>query len=100
MTNVRIIAGGAFRDCSNLTSITIPSSVTSIGSQAFLGCFALDTVIFEDQETEWTADFNGGTEIYIITKEDLKNPSTMADYLTGDTDNYISYSSLTKKQSA
>ena len=32
------IAGSAFRDCSGLTSITIPNSVTSIGNYAFYKC--------------------------------------------------------------
>ena len=32
------INGSAFRDCSGLTSITIPNSVTSVGNYAFLGC--------------------------------------------------------------
>ena len=32
------INGSAFRDCSGLTSITIPNSVTSIGSDAFYHC--------------------------------------------------------------
>ena len=32
------IAVGAFRDCSGLTSVTIPNSVTSIGGSAFYGC--------------------------------------------------------------
>ena len=34
----------AFRDCSALTSITIPRTVTAIGEQAFAGCTALDSV--------------------------------------------------------
>jgi hypothetical protein len=32
------IADNAFYDCSDLTSVTIPNSVTSIGSYAFLNC--------------------------------------------------------------
>ena len=32
------IAGGAFKGCSNLVSVEIPQSVTSIGSYAFSGC--------------------------------------------------------------
>ncbi|PWM00115.1 MAG: hypothetical protein DBY04_01130 [Clostridiales bacterium] len=34
----KVIAGGAFWECSNLMSIEIPSSVTSIGSSAFYNC--------------------------------------------------------------
>lgn len=30
-----------FEDCSSLTSITIPESVTSIGNSAFYGCSSL-----------------------------------------------------------
>ncbi|MBC8207433.1 MAG: leucine-rich repeat protein [Kiritimatiellales bacterium] len=30
-----------FRECSGLTSVTIPSSVTSIGDSAFNGCSGL-----------------------------------------------------------
>ncbi len=36
----------AFEDCSNLISITIPSSIIKIGSSAFLGCSSLQTIIF------------------------------------------------------
>ena len=32
---ITTIGGGAFRDCSALTSVTIPNSVTTIGSSAF-----------------------------------------------------------------
>ena len=32
------ICDSAFYDCGSLTSITIPNSVTSIGSSAFSGC--------------------------------------------------------------
>ena len=36
--NISTIIGGAFQGCSSLTSVTIPNSVTSIGSDAFWGC--------------------------------------------------------------
>ena len=36
--NVTSIGYAAFWQCSGLTSVTIPNSVTSIGSSAFSGC--------------------------------------------------------------
>ena len=41
----RLIADDAFDDCSGLTSITIPNSVTCIGDRAFYGCESLKSVI-------------------------------------------------------
>ena len=42
--SVTSIGQEAFRDCSKLTSITIPNSVTSIGEYAFRGCTSLTSV--------------------------------------------------------
>ena len=43
-SSVTSIGGQAFSNCSALTSINIPSSVTSIGGQAFFGCSALTSI--------------------------------------------------------
>ena len=40
----KVIAYGAFRDCSRLTNITIPNSVKGIGSYAFYNCYGLTSV--------------------------------------------------------
>ena len=39
------IGSGAFGDCSGLTSVTIPNSVTSIGDEAFYNCSFLKYII-------------------------------------------------------
>ena len=45
------IADGAFSDCSGLTSVTIPNSVTSIGNYAFNGCSGLTSVTIPNSVT-------------------------------------------------
>ena len=42
--SVTSIGGGAFSDCSGLTSVTIGNSVTSIGNSAFKGCSGLTSI--------------------------------------------------------
>ena len=44
-----------FYNCKNLTSITIPKSVTTIGEGAFSGCNSLKDVYYEGTKTQWNA---------------------------------------------
>ena len=48
---VTSIGYGAFRDCSGLTSITIPNSVTTIGEYAFHGCSGLTSITIPSSVT-------------------------------------------------
>jgi hypothetical protein len=50
-SSVTSIGSSAFRDCSGLTSLTIPSSVTSIGSSAFSGCTGLTSLTIPSSVT-------------------------------------------------
>ena len=49
--SVTSIGDYAFRDCSGLTSVTIPNSVTSIGNWAFFGCSGLTSVTIPNSVT-------------------------------------------------
>ena len=40
------IGGSAFADCGGLTSVTIPDSVTSMGSEVFMACYVLQSATF------------------------------------------------------
>ena len=48
---VTAIGFQAFRDCTSLTSVTIPDSVTSIGNSAFRNCSGLTSVTIPDSVT-------------------------------------------------
>ena len=53
--SVRRIESFAFRDCTSLTSVTIPDIVRSIGDCAFYGCDSLTSVTFEGTVARWKA---------------------------------------------
>jgi len=67
-SSVKVISAGAFRECS-LSSITLPNSVTSIGSSAFRGCSGLTSVTIPNSVTsigEYNQEIKGETNVEII----------------------------------
>ena len=63
--DITIIRGEAFCDCSNLTSVTIPSSLTRIEWNAFRGCTSLETIKFPSNinEIECSLDIRGVSKL-------------------------------------
>ncbi|MBR5570372.1 MAG: leucine-rich repeat domain-containing protein [Oscillospiraceae bacterium] len=50
-SGTKLIGSSAFRDCTELTSLTIPGSVTAIGDDAFYSCSGLISVIIPGSVT-------------------------------------------------
>ncbi len=66
---VRRISYGAFQDCTGLTSINIPNSVTEIGGDAFENCTRLTSVTLPNSLTYLTG-FRGCTGLTAINIAD------------------------------
>lgn len=69
------IGDDAFRDCSNLTKITIPDSVTSIGDNAFNGCSGIASITIPDSVTNVGANAFTGCPIVTATVPAVALPS-------------------------
>ena len=66
--SVTSIGWGAFENCTGLTSVTIPNSVTSIGWSAFHGCSGLTSVTISNSVTSIESDaFYGCTGLTSVT---------------------------------
>ena len=79
-SSVTSLGNGCFNDCSGLTSITIPSSVTSLGGACFSGCKNLETVYFKGKKCN--SSYKG---LYIPTTSIIKVPT---EYLQGYKDSF------------
>ncbi|MGM9825551.1 MAG: leucine-rich repeat domain-containing protein [Paludibacteraceae bacterium] len=65
--SVTSIGRSAFEDCSSLTSVTIPNSVTGIGDYAFWDCSALTSITIPNSVTSIGDNvFSGCTSLPII----------------------------------
>lgn len=69
--SVTSIGERAFRGCTNLSSITIPDSVTSIGVAAFSSCTSLASIVIPDNVTSIGAgSFSGCTSLTTVVIPD------------------------------
>ena len=67
-TNLSYIAGNSFKDCTGLTTVSLPDCVTNIYYRAFMGCTSL-TAITMPLRMEYLGDdaFNGCTGLREVT---------------------------------
>ncbi|MBQ3427248.1 MAG: leucine-rich repeat domain-containing protein [Clostridia bacterium] len=74
-TAITSIGTGAFRGCTGLTGVTIPSGVTSIDNYAFYGCTKLTSMTIPGSVTTiGESAFNGCTGLMSITVDE-NNPN-------------------------
>lgn len=56
--DVTAIAEDAFANCTNLTAVSIPSTITSIGSGAFAGCSSLNNIVVDANNAKYDSRDN------------------------------------------
>ena len=88
--NVTSIAASAFYGATNLTSVTIPTSVTVIKESAFEGCTNLTTVNIPSVTTIGVNAFYGCSSLTSVTI-----PSTVTNILGNPFRNCVNLSSIT-----
>ncbi|MBR2970614.1 MAG: leucine-rich repeat domain-containing protein [Clostridia bacterium] len=67
ITGGESIKNSAFYNCSNLTSITIPDTVTSIGDYAFIACYDLERVFYMGTAEDWSEISIGSDNSYLTS---------------------------------
>ncbi|MBR4766136.1 MAG: leucine-rich repeat protein, partial [Clostridia bacterium] len=51
--SVNSISNNAFKNCSGITSVSIPSTVITIGESAFSNCNSITAVYYQSSLTDW-----------------------------------------------
>ena len=70
----------AFKDCVNLSKVSIVGTVVRIGANAFAGCTALTEIVFEDASYSWFANRLGSLS-RLLHASDLSTPSIVPELM-------------------
>ncbi|MEG1068037.1 MAG: leucine-rich repeat domain-containing protein, partial [Anaerovoracaceae bacterium] len=73
--NLTNIGSFAFKECSNLTTVTLPNSVKTIGDEAFNGCTSLVMVMMPKVETIGVNAFRGCFKLETVIMSEVKTIS-------------------------
>lgn len=91
-SGVTSIAYEAFNWLENMTSVTIPKTVTAIGCNAFsVGCDALTTINYAGTTSQWKSYFGSTLSLPLATKVVCSN-GTVTPALSGKCGKNVSYS--------
>ena len=74
LPEVDAILPNTFKDCENLTTVTVPESVTMVGEGAFSGCSSLETITLTGIDAMGAGAFSGCDNLTSITL----NPASSA----------------------
>ena len=69
----------AFMNCPNLSSVTIPNSVTSLGEMVFHGCSGLKFVSIPESLTDFDKEVFRGCDNLITVVNLSKTPQNITD---------------------
>ena len=90
-TNCTEIDSYFFSGCSNLTSITLPPTVTSIGNSAFYNCSGLTSVTIPGSVTSIGSYAFSGCSGLTLVKVDIANPLSISSYTFSNRTNATLY---------
>ena len=94
-STITTIGDNAFRDCAVLSNITIPSTVSILGNKSFLGCPALSDIIIPASVTEIGSQCFGA-ETNLVIMLGSTPPSIDSDSFDAGATFYVPQSSLEK----
>ena len=81
---VSSIGDNAFQDCSNISDVTIPDTVTSIGDNAFAGCVGITSVTIPESVTAIGGSaFSGCAGLTTVVILSVTPPAMEADTFSG-----------------